>query len=103
MKTNKNLAIEKIQELANDLQTYVGATLEIDEDIELEIGELFINIKGTITAESIDYAPDEYENGHLFFAGYCDVDDWSFDGTVTIQDEDLNILETIEISDKDFE
>ena len=103
MKTNKDLAIEKIQELANDLQTYVGSTLEIDEDIELEIGELYINIKGTITAESIDSAKDEYEGGHLFFSGYCDVDDWTFDGTVTVQDEDLNILETIEIGDKDFE
>jgi hypothetical protein len=103
MKTNKDLAIEKIQELANDLQTYVGATIEIDEDIELEIGELYINIKGTITAESIDSAKEEYENGYLFFAGYCYVDDWSFYGAVTVQDEDLNILETIEISDKDFE
>ena len=103
MKTNKDLAIEKIQELANDLQTYVGATLEIDEDIELEIGERYICIKGTITAESIDSAKDEYEGGHLFFAGYCIVDDWTFDGTVTVQDEDLNILETIDILDKDFE
>lgn len=102
MKTNKDLAIEKIQELTNDLQTYVGATLEIDEDIELERGERYINIKGTITAESIDSAKDEYENGYLLFAGYCDVDDWSFDGVVTVQDEDLNILETIDILDKDF-
>ena len=103
MKTNKDLAVDKIKELANDLQTYAGATIEIDEDIELERGELYINIKGTITADSIDSAKDEYENGYLFFAGYCIVDDWSFDGTVTVQDEDLNILETIDIFDKDFE
>ena len=103
MKNNKDLAIEKIQELANDLQTYVGATLKIDEDIEIERGQLYINIKGTITCDSIDSARDEYENGYLFFAGYCVVDGWSFDGVVTLQDEDLNILETIDISDKDFE
>ena len=46
MKTRKDIAIEKIKELANDLHTYVGATLEIDEDIAALAIE---NISGTVS------------------------------------------------------
>lgn len=101
MKTNKDEAIEVINDLAKDLHNFVGAEIEVDYCEEFN-GNLLC-IKGKLTTDAIEHDSGNKIEGYWESFPYDYVTEWSFSGVVTVEDLESNLIETIDISDKDFE